>query len=162
MITSLDTTMYQMGQIFLAPVLLTILLLFAYAFYALGALLWQGWQRRTGSMAGFELIELWESQPQLSRGELELIAIQRLDIARIVTRVAPMLGLVATMIPLGPALRALGNGQLADVSQALAIAFSAVILALVAASITYTVLNLRRRWYARDLAELSKRCLEAF
>ena len=33
--------------------------------------------------------------------------------------VAPMLGLVATMIPMGPALKALGDGQLTDVSRSL-------------------------------------------
>lgn len=157
MIATLDTSMYQLGQLFLAPVLIAIAALFAYAFYALGAFLWQGWQRRAGHAGGFELIGLWQAQPALSTQELELIALQRLDVARIVTRVAPMLGLVATMIPMGPALRALGDGQLSDVSQALAIAFSAVILALIAASITYTVLNMRRRWYAAELSEVDKR-----
>jgi len=157
MIATLDSAMYQLGQIFLAPVLITIATLFAYAFYALGAFLWQGWQRRAGRPGGFELVGLWQAQPALTQQELELIALQRLDVARIATRIAPMLGLVATMIPMGPALRALGNGQLNDVSQALAIAFSAVILALIAASVTYTVLNVRRRWYAAELSEVEKR-----
>ncbi len=156
MIATLDTSMYQLGQLFLAPVLVCIALLFAYAFVSLGAFLLQGLQRRRGQPGGFELIGAWRAAPHLSHAELELIALQRLDTARIATRVAPMLGLVATMIPMGPALRALGNGQLADVSQALAIAFSAVILALIAASVTYTVLNVRRRWYAHELGEIDK------
>jgi biopolymer transport protein ExbB/TolQ len=67
-----------------------------------------------------------------------------------------MLGLVATMIPMGPALKALGEGQLADVSRSLMVAFSAVILALIAAAITYWVVNVRRRWYAHDLAVIEK------
>lgn len=41
--------------------------------------------------------------------ELETLAIKRLGLARIATRVAPMLGLVATMIPMGPALKALAD-----------------------------------------------------
>lgn len=157
MIATLDAAMYQLGQLFLAPVLIAITVLFAHAFYALGAFLWQGWQRRAGRPGGFELIGLWQAQPALSAEALELIALQRLDVARIATRVAPMLGLVATMIPMGPALRALGEGRMSDVSQALAIAFSAVILALIAAAVTYTVLNVRRRWYAAELAEVEKR-----
>ncbi|WP_227816122.1 MotA/TolQ/ExbB proton channel family protein [Nitrogeniibacter aestuarii] len=161
MIATLDSAMYQLGQVFLAPVLITIALVFAYAFYALGAFLWQGWQRRGRRSGGFELIALWQAQPALSQQDLELIALQRLDVARIITRVAPMLGLVATMIPMGPALRALGNGQMSDVSQALAIAFSAVILALISASITYTILNVRRRWYAAELAEVDKQRQES-
>lgn len=161
MIATLDTGMYQLGQVFLAPVLIAIAALFAYAFCALGAFLWQGWQRRAGKAAGFELLHLWQARPQLTQDELELLALQRLDVARIATRIAPMLGLVATMIPMGPALRALGNGQLSDVSQALAVAFSAVILALIAASVTYTVLNVRRRWYAADLAAIDRQRTEA-
>ena len=70
------------------------------------------------------------------------------------TRVAPMLGLVATMIPMGPALKALADGQIADVSRQLMVAFSAVILALIASAITYTVAQVRRRWYASDLLRL--------
>ncbi|QID19236.1 MotA/TolQ/ExbB proton channel family protein [Nitrogeniibacter mangrovi] len=161
MIAALDTTMYHLGQLFLAPVLCAIALLFAYACVSLGAFLWQSGQRRARRGAGFELVQAWRAAPQLSQADLELIALQRLDTARIATRVAPMLGLVATMIPMGPALRALGNGQLADVSQALAIAFSAVILALIAASVTYTVLNVRRRWYAADLAQIERLRREA-
>ena len=157
MIAALDTAMYTLGQFFLAPVLLAIAALFGYAFYALGALLWQALQRRTGQAAGFELVALSAARPVLDGAALELIAHERLECARIATRVAPMLGLVATMIPMGPALRALGDGQLADVSQALTLAFSAVILALIAAAITYAVLNVRRRWYVRDLATLDRR-----
>ena len=67
-----------------------------------------------------------------------------------------MLGLVATMIPMGPALMALADGQLADVSRNLMVAFSAVILALLAAAISYAVVNVRRRWYAVDLAVIEQ------
>jgi len=65
-----------------------------------------------------------------------------------------MLGLVATMIPMGPALKSLSDGNLAQVSENLTIAFSAVILALIAASITYWVVNVRRRWLAEELLEI--------
>ena len=62
-----------------------------------------------------------------------------------------MLGLVATMIPLGPALRALGDGRVGELSSALALAFSAVIVALISATLSTLVLSLRRRWYAAEL-----------
>ncbi len=161
MITTLDTAMYSLGQLFLAPVLIAIAALFAYAFVALGALAWQARQRRGGHPAGFELLALARARPELDATALERIAHERLELARLTTRIAPMLGLVATMIPMGPALRALGDGQLADVSQALAVAFSAVILALIAASITYSVLTWRRRWYVRDLDAIAAQRAEA-
>lgn len=40
---------------------------------------------------------------------------------------------------------------MADVSRNLAVAFSAVILALIAAALTYWIAHVRRRWYACDL-----------
>ncbi len=129
---------------------------FLYAFYALGAFLWQAAQRRAGRPAGFELAAAWRREPGLVMADLEALALKRLEFARIATRVAPMLGLVATMIPMGPALKALGDGELADVSRSLMVAFSAVILALIAAALTYWVVNVRRRWYAADLLAIEK------
>lgn len=152
----IESMMYDVSQLFLAPVLVTIAVLFLYAFYALGGFLLQAWQRRGGIERGFELYAARRANPSLSIVELEALAVQRLEFGRIATRVAPMLGLVATMIPMGPALKALADGQLADVSRNLMVAFSAVILALIAAAITYWVVNVRRRWYAHDLAMIEK------
>lgn len=153
---TIESLMYDLSQAFLVPVLLAIGLLFLYAFYALGAFAWQARQRRTGAAPGRELLAARQAAPELSLAELEALAVQRLEFGRIATRVAPMLGLVATMIPMGPALRSLADGHLADVSRNLMVAFSAVILALIAAAITYWVVNVRRRWYAQDLALLAE------
>ena len=60
------------------------------------------------------------------------------------------------MIPMGPALKALGDGSLGDVSRSLMVAFSAVILALIAAALSYAVVSVRRRWYAADLLAIEK------
>lgn len=65
-----------------------------------------------------------------------------------------MLGLVATMIPMGPALKSLSGGDLAQASDNLTVAFSAVILSLIAASLTYWVVNVRRRWYAEEIVQI--------
>jgi biopolymer transport protein ExbB/TolQ len=150
----IDSSLYGASQLFLLPVLLGIAVLFAYAFYAMGACAIQAWQRRRGMLAGFELRRLRAEQPELDAEMLELLALQRLEFVRVSTRVAPMLGLVATMIPMGPALKALADGQIAEVSRGLTVAFSAVILALIAAAITYAIAQVRRRWYASDLLML--------
>lgn len=150
----IESLMYQLGQLFLFPVLAAIALLFTYAFFALGAFAWQAVQRRNGVAGAFELLALRRRQPAIGIAELEAMALKRLEFIRIATRVTPMLGLVATMIPMGPALRALGDGQLADVANNLTVAFSAVILALLAAAITYAVAHVRRRWYADELLQI--------
>lgn len=160
MTNPIEAGMYGVSQWFLYPVLIAIAILFAYAFLALGGFLWQAWQRhrarRNGTLAGHELLLAHRDAPALVQDELEAIAMKRLEFARIATRVAPMLGLVATMIPMGPALKALADGQLADVSRSLMVAFSAVILALIAAAITYAVVHVRRRWYAVELLAIAR------
>ena len=153
---AIEGLMYAASQLFLIPVLLAIGVLFLHAFHALGAFLWQARQRRVGLAAGFELIGARRQDPGLRIVDLEALALARLEFARIATRVAPMLGLAATMIPMGPALKALGDGELGDVSRSLMVAFSAVILALIAAALGYWVVSVRRRWYASDLLTLEK------
>ena len=152
----LEWAMYALSQLFMIPVLLAVFIIFFYSFYALGAFIWQWRQRTTGKSEGFELHAALQLVPQSTLADLEALAVRRLELARLVSRVAPMLGLVATMIPMGPALKALADGQLQTVSQNLMVAFSAVILALIAASITYWVVNVRRRWYATELAAIEQ------
>lgn len=154
MISTIETLIYGLSQVFLAPVLVAVCVAFTYAVYALGAFCVQALQRRAGSAAGFELIAVRRARPALSLAELEALALQRLEFGRIVTRTAPMLGLVATMIPMGPALKSLGEGNLADIANNLMVAFSAVILSLIAATLTHAVVTVRRRWYAHDLLQI--------
>jgi biopolymer transport protein ExbB/TolQ len=159
---NLEVLMYQAGQVFLIPTLAVIALLFFYAFYALGAFAVQWWQRRGGAMArndarGYPLLAWARRNPQASADDLDVMAHKLMELPRIATRVAPMLGLVATMIPMGPALKGLSDGNLAQVSDNLTVAFSAVILALIAASITFWIVSVQRRWLAEELAWLTAR-----
>ncbi|TXH90927.1 MAG: MotA/TolQ/ExbB proton channel family protein [Rhodoferax sp.] len=150
--------MYQVGQLFLLPVLGLVALLFVYALYVLGAFAVQALQRRNPALSGgYPLLRYVEECPQASEDELDLFAHKLLEPERLASRIAPMLGLVGTMIPMGPALKSLSDGNLAQVSGSLTVAFSAVILALIAASITYWVANVRRRWLAEELVTLQKR-----
>lgn len=148
----IETTMYQMGQIFLFPTLALIALLFLYSCYSLGAFTVQAWQRRSGH--GRPLVAWWQSNSRAGADELDVRAHKLLEAARIATRIAPMMGLVATMIPMGPAMKSLSDGNLAAVSENLMVAFSAVILALISASATFLVVNIRRRWLAEEILEI--------
>ncbi|WP_164963037.1 MotA/TolQ/ExbB proton channel family protein [Rubrivivax sp. JA1026] len=150
---ALESTMYDVAQLFLLPTLALIALLFLYAFWALGEFATLAWQRRRGG--GRPLLAADRAAGGLSDDALDLHAHRMLETQRIASRVTPMLGLVATMIPMGPALKSLSDGNLAQVSQNLTVAFSAVILALIAASITFWVVNVRRRWLAEELVEIA-------
>jgi biopolymer transport protein ExbB/TolQ len=159
---TLEVLMYQTGQVFLIPTLVAIALLFFYAFFALGAFAMQWWQRRQRAISfeetrGYPLVAWAKGRAAIAADDLDVMAHKLLELPRVATRVAPMLGLVGTMIPMGPALKGLSDGNLAQVSNNLTVAFSAVILALIAAAVTFWIVSVRRRWLAEELAWLSPR-----
>lgn len=150
----LESLLYDVAHLFLWPVLLLILLALGYAFAVLGQFLLEALQRRRGrhrsELAAVHAGGVW------STDDLELWILRRLEWLRITSRTAPMLGLVATMIPMGPALLALTRNDAQGVGENLVVAFSAVILALVAASITFLVLTVRRRWLLEELRAIER------
>ena len=86
----------------------------------------------------------WRMQP-LAR--VERLARRRLDRADLIARVGPMLGLMGTLIPLGPGLAALGEGNVQILSVAMRVAFDTTVLGLLAGVLGFALARLRRRWY---------------
>ena len=142
-----ETTLFQLAQAFLWPVTVMVLAVFVYAVMALGAFGVEWLRRRQHPGAVLVLARHADASP----GRLELAVLKELEGLRLCSRVAPMLGLVATMIPMGPALVAVASGQSSGVAESLAPAFAAVIVALVAASITFVVYSVRRRWLLAEM-----------
>lgn len=143
---TIEAGFLQVAQALLWPVLALVALAFLYSLWAGGAALMEAWQRwRDPAHAALP------AAPQLAIEELELFIVRQLEAPRLLSRLSPMLGLIATMIPLGPALQnvAAGEGR-----QALAVfsgAFAGVVLALAAAAIGLVVYSVRRRWLLAEL-----------
>ncbi len=72
----------------------------------------------------------------------------------IVTRLGPTLGLMGTLIPMGPGLAALGGGDINGLAQAIIIAFDTTVVGLAAGGIAYVISKVRRRWYEDSLSTL--------
>ncbi|WP_013630404.1 MotA/TolQ/ExbB proton channel family protein [Rubinisphaera brasiliensis] len=70
---------------------------------------------------------------------------------RILIRLGPCLGLAGTLIPLGPGLTALSNGDLSELSSRLVVAFSTTVVGLLIGGVSY-VLALARAHAADRLA----------
>ncbi len=83
------------------------------------------------------------------------LARRRLERADLLARLSPMLGLMATIIPLGPGLAALGQGQPALLASAITTAFDATVLGLAAGMVGLVLGKLRRRWYEELLEEMA-------
>jgi len=151
---NLESTLYDLTRLFLTPVLLLILAALVYAFVALGGFIMEAWQRRRGSYRS--RLATQHTRHAMTSDDLELWIMHQLEWLRITSRSAPMLGLVATMIPMGPALLALTRSDAQGIGDNLVVAFSAVILALVSASITFFILTVRRRWLLQELRDIER------
>ncbi len=79
------------------------------------------------------------------------IAKKRIERVDFITRLAPMLGLMGTLIPLGPGLAALGDGDVKILSTAMSVAFDTTVLGLLCGMIGFVIARLRRRWYDKAL-----------
>ena len=83
---------------------------------------------------------------------------RRTEITRILVRVGPMLGLMGTLIPMGPALLALSQGDVVTLANNLIVAFGTTVLGLLIGGIAYMMTEVRNRWYDRDLSDIAYIC----
>jgi biopolymer transport protein ExbB/TolQ len=75
-----------------------------------------------------------------------------LRLSDLVARLGPMFGLLGTLIPLGPGIIALGQGDTFTLSTSLLTAFDTTIAGLSAAAVATVVSAVRRGWYKEDMA----------
>lgn len=68
-----------------------------------------------------------------------------------VAKIAPMVGLMGTLIPLGPGIVAMGQGNTDALASSLLIAFDTTIAGLITAAICLIVTRIRKAWYGRYL-----------
>lgn len=86
--------------------------------------------------------------------DLEIEAAGRLARMNLGVRVGPMLGLMGTLIPLGPALLGLSEENIGLMGRSLVVSFCTTVLGLLVGGLCYAMLAVRRQWYARDLADV--------
>lgn len=71
-----------------------------------------------------------------------------------IAKIAPMFGLMGTLIPLGPGLMALGQGDTKTLSGSLLIAFDTTVAGLISAAVAYVISMMRKRWYEEYMVGL--------
>lgn len=86
--------------------------------------------------------------------EFELGADRRLALFRTMTRIGPLLGLMGTLIPLGPALVALAAGDIAVLARKMEVAFATTVVGLVIGAIGFLLHQAAQRWALDDLSLL--------
>ena len=78
-------------------------------------------------------------------------ALQKTDI---ITRIGPTLGLMGTLIPMGPGLAALGAGDINTLADSLTVAFNTTIVGIGSGALCYVIGKIRSGWYDRYLSDL--------
>ncbi|MFQ6061814.1 MAG: MotA/TolQ/ExbB proton channel family protein [Methanosarcinales archaeon] len=79
---------------------------------------------------------------------------RKLEKTRLVARIGPMLGLMGTLIPMGPALLGLINGNVQQLANNLIIAFGTTVLGIAVGGIGYMISIVRTRWYTLDMSDM--------
>ena len=72
----------------------------------------------------------------------------------IITRIGPTLGLMGTLIPMGPGLAALGSGDINVLAQSLTVAFNTTIVGIGCGALCYVISKIRRKWYDKYTSDL--------
>lgn len=79
---------------------------------------------------------------------------QDLEHAKLLMKFGPMLGLMGTLIPMGPALAGLAQGDIGSMAYNMQIAFATTVVGIVIAMIGSLVYGVKRHWYANEISTL--------
>ena len=79
---------------------------------------------------------------------------EKLKKTDIITRIGPTLGLMDTLIPMGPGLAALGASDINTLASSLTVAFNTTIVGIGSGALCYVIGKMRAGWYDRYLSDL--------
>jgi biopolymer transport protein ExbB/TolQ len=102
------------------------------------------------------MFESKSSQAMLNHliGEYEIIADKELGKSKTLTKLGPMLGLMGTLIPMGPALVGLATGDVASMASNMQVAFATTVIGVFIGAVGFITLQVKQRWYADDMNTL--------
>lgn len=97
-----------------------------------------------------------ESHAQVQRllANFEIAADKDLATSKTLTKLGPILGLMGTLIPMGPALVGLSTGDIASMAYNMQVAFATTVIGLFAGAIGFLTQQVKQRWYLQDMTNL--------
>ena len=100
-----------------------------------------------------------EAQDDMTRvgkllADFELEAEKDMELPKTLAKMGPMLGLMGTLIPMGPALVGLANGDITSMAYNMQVAFATTVVGLFSSAVGFVARQTKQRWYARDLSDL--------
>lgn len=103
-----------------------------------------------------QMVESRNSQAQIDRllSGFEIEADKDLSISKTLAKMGPILGLMGTLIPMGPALVGLSTGDIASMAYNMQVAFSTTVVGLFSSAVGFITLQVKKRWYLQDMTNL--------
>lgn len=98
-----------------------------------------------------ELLDSDRPRREMLIGEYELRLEGSLSAAKILSKFGPILGLMGTLIPMGPALVGLSSGDIGSMAYNMQVAFATTVIGMFTSAIGYISLHLLRNYHHRDL-----------
>ncbi len=84
-------------------------------------------------------------------GDYEIIADKELGRSKLLVKLGPMLGLMGTLIPMGPALVGLATGDISSMASNMQVAFATTVIGIIIGAIGFVTLQVKQRWVADDM-----------
>lgn len=144
--------MSEMLSYLMVLVFVPLLMMFLYALFSLAKIVHEILLRWDSTDYSCAVSREVRRNPAVDVESLEFIVRKELKVIRLVSRAAPMLGVVAAMIPAGFVFLSGQENDFTRVSELLVVASAAVFVALLATAITYFVMLLRRHWLMDEVA----------
>lgn len=86
--------------------------------------------------------------------EYEIEADRSIATSKVLSKMGPILGLMGTLIPMGPALVGLASGDIASMAYNMQVAFATTVVGLVISAVGFVTQQTRERWAASNLTML--------
>ncbi len=86
--------------------------------------------------------------------DFEIACQKDLSQSQIIAKLGPILGLMGTLIPMGPALVGLAAGNIESMAMNMQVAFATTVIGLLTGAVGFVILQTKRRWYASDINNL--------
>lgn len=94
------------------------------------------------------------AQVQRLLADFEIAADKDLALPKTLTKMGPMLGLMGTLIPMGPALVGLAAGDIASMAYNMQVAFATTVVGLFASAVGFITQQIKQRWYLQEMTDL--------
>ena len=86
--------------------------------------------------------------------DYEIACQKDLSGSQTLAKLGPVLGLMGTLIPMGPALVGLAAGDIESMASNMQVAFATTVIGLFTGAVGFIVMQVKKRWFADDIGNL--------